>query len=835
LKRSWIGLALLSASWLFGLCYYNNTEWLIWAVLVVAGTGLLIGVHIPRPTIFEGIAAALMSIPAVYFAPWPYRVAPLLYLAGLVLFIVPIPRRWPAVFASTCILSGVILLLQSLVMYSYEFVTARSHELPWPLPHLLYMVSQGLGIKAAFDGSNLALYTPRAVHLLGTIWELLLDPVTLCFLFGGFILLCLGKPATQPQKKLSPLKSSAVLIVLIVVWLPLRAAIMIAILMHRALRTEYEAPLTLINQFWNPWLYLILLLGPILLVLRFIDTTSWILQPSAMRPEARVFKRLAAIVLTSAGIVMLFIGVFLDMPGREKQGRVMVDEYHSDWEPTERPFDTEWYGNESGYNYACIYDYCSHFYEMSRLNSPIDNHTLRNCDVLIVKVPTSRYTPDEIAPIERFVKTGGGLLLIGEHTNVFNTGTYINDIAEIFGFRFCYDCLFDIDMIFTQRFNLPVVPHPMIQNMPPLNFAVSCSISPGKGLGRAVIRSMGMKNLPADYHASNFYPQVEDQTEMRYGAFVQLWAIRHGAGRVAAFTDSTIFSNFATFEPGKTELMLGMLEWLNHRNLRFDLWPFLIFPGLVLLVLAVIFSRGWGNAWVVMVGAGFFGWVIGVVVTRAVHQYSMPLPQARRPMVRVIMDRTVCDAPLPISGFTSGQRNGFGLFERWILRLGYFTSRQSGPDAFKGDLLVFTFPNLTVKDQFRRELVGYVSSGGKVLILDSPENAQSTANSLLYSFGLTVNHNSRPSGQLKAPESWPVIKIDSSCQIEGGNPFLWIENTPIATRVQYGEGTVTVIGFGSRFADAYMGVTGDVIPNEQLRAVYNLQFRIIKDIIDAQE
>ena len=63
---------------------------------------------------------------------------------------------------------------------------------------------------------------------------------------------------------------------------------------------------------------------------------------------------------------------------------------------------------------------------------------------------------------------------------------------------------------------------------------------------------------------------------------------------------------------------------------------------------------------------------------------------------------------------------------------------------------------------------------------------------------------------------------------------MWIANTPIAARARHGKGTVTVIGFGSRFADAYMGVTGDVVPNEQLRSVYELQFRIIQDIIAEQ-
>ncbi len=833
MKRSWIGLALLSASWLFGLSYYYDAAWLIWLVLVAVGTGLLIGVEIRRPTKFEVVASALMLLPAIYLAHWPYRAALLLIFSGLVLFAAPIPRRWPGVFASATILAGIVLLSQSLAMLGYEYVTARSHELPWPLSYLLYGVSQVLGIDATLDGSNLALYSPRIVHLLGATWELFLDPVTLCFLIGGIVMLCLCRPGVQleSEKKLSLMKNIVTLIILFAVWLLFRAAFLISIYVHRALRTEYDSTLALISQFWNPWIHLVLLLGPILLILRFVRAPLADRQSLALEPASKLPKCFGAIVLTFAGSFMLIVGILLDMPGQRKQGRVMVDEYHSDWEPTDRPFDTEFYGQESGYNYACIYDYCSRFYEMSRLNNPIDDTVLESCDVLMVKVPTSRYAPDEIAAIERFVERGGGLMLVGEHTNVFNTGTCINDVAKVFGLSFRYDCLFDIDTTFFQLYPLPLVPHPIIQSMPPLNFAVSCSIKPGKSPGRAVIHSVGLKNLLADYHASNFYPQVEDRAEMRYGAFVQLWALHRGAGRVVAFTDSTIFSNFATFEPGKAELMLGMLEWLNHSNSSFNPQPFLVLLGILVLAVALILSRNLSGAWVIFISAGLFGWANAAVCTRLIHQYSMPLPKAKRPMIQVVIDRTVCDAPLSRSGFIAGEKNGFGIFERWILRLGYFTSRRQGRDALTGDLIVFTYPNLTVKDEFREKLVSYVASGGKVLILDSPENTQSTASSLLYPFGISLDQRYRLNGQLKAPENWPVVKIDSSYQIDGGEPFVWIANRPIAAKVNYGKGTVTIIGFGSRFADAFMGASGNVVPNNELRQVYELQFRILKDII----
>jgi hypothetical protein len=469
---------------------------------------------------------------------------------------------------------------------------------------------------------------------------------------------------------------------------------------------------------------------------------------------------------------------------------------------------------------------------MSQLNTPISDNVLGNCDVLVVKTPTSRYGREEIDAIERFVEQGGGLLLMGEHTNVFNTGTFINEIADVFGFRFRYDCLFGIDSVFEQLYHPPLIPHPIIQQMPPLDFAVSCSIEPGRSLGRVVIRSTGLKNLPADYHASNFYPQVQDRAEMRYGAFMQLWAKRHGTGRVVGFTDSTIFSNFAAFEPGKAELMLGMLEWLNHRNSRPDLRPFLIGLGLVLSAAGLILAKQKQGAWVILLSAGMLGWGISAVSARAIHRHSMSLPKSTRPMVKVIIDRTICSGPLSRSGFISGQKDGFGIFERWILRLGYFTRENEAAGAFTGTLLVFLSPNQTVSEQFRDALVEYVTAGGKVLILDSPENSGSTANSLLYPFGLTVNRSRQLNGSLKAQPDWPTITINSSCQIDGGKPIMWIDSTPIAASIQHGKGSVTVIGFGSRFTDANMGVTGDVIPDESLRRVFELQFRFLKSIVE---
>ncbi len=60
---------------------------------------------------------------------------------------------------------------------------------------------------------------------------------------------------------------------------------------------------------------------------------------------------------------------------------------------------------------------------------------------------------------------------------------------------------------------------------------------------------------------------------------------------------------------------------------------------------------------------------------------------------------------------------------------------------FSGDVLVAICPSRSVSDEFRRQLEQYVDGGGKLLVIDSPENANSTANSLLWPFGMSIHHD----------------------------------------------------------------------------------------------
>ena len=88
-------------------------------------------------------------------------------------------------------------------------------------------------------------------------------------------------------------------------------------------------------------------------------------------------------------------------------------------------------------------------------------------------------------------------------------------------------------MVFEQLYRTPSIPHPIVQWMPPMSFATSCSIDPGFSSGCGVILGTVNSNLEADHHANNFYPQPDNLAEMRL-RFLCATLGRHVLAKVAS-------------------------------------------------------------------------------------------------------------------------------------------------------------------------------------------------------------------------------------------------------------------------------------------------------------
>ena len=230
---------------------------------------------------------------------------------------------------------------------------------------------------------------------------------------------------------------------------------------------------------------------------------------------------------------------------------------------------------------------------------------------------------------------------------------------------------------------------------------------------------------------------------------------------------------------------------------------------------------------------GLLGFVVAGVGVNRYHRAAMPVPDAKRPLTTVAIDRTHCDALLSKSGFIKATPEGFGIFEQWVLKLGYFLSRRSGDDLFDSELIVFMHPHKSVTSEFVRRLEEYVREGGHVLVLDSGLNQKSTACSLLQPFGLSLDRYAEQlDGALNLPEGWPVVGVAEALPVEGGTPFAKIGDKTVGSVARHGKGSAVYVGFGSRFGDDNMGISTDIEPTPEMRQVFEVEFRLLRAIIE---
>jgi hypothetical protein len=893
--RFWIAVGLLAGSWMFGLGYFYPADYYSWSALLAIAVVLLYGTDFPLPSARNLLVAVVFLLPASVWTPRPYTIIPLFMLIGLLLQFLPDALQAIKTWARGLVAAGSILLAQSLVLAAYSAQTARSHELFAPLPQLLAGVAKLFSIDAAYDGVNIVFRTVRQTHRLAPTWEWFFDPVSLCFLVGGMFFLGMEIAGRLPDgKRWSALiRSIRILTLLLLAWLPLRAVLLMAIYVHRVVNFDPDRSLYVMNHFFAHWPLLLYTVVPMLFAWRFITPPLPLGEGPGVR--ASVEKTYStrefypALLLTFLAVAIFTFAVEYSPVGKRKEGRVAVVERHSTWEPTFLPSDvptaSAWYGERGSYNYVQIYDYLGQYYRMSRImpKDKIDDDTLNDLDVLIIKTPCAndpdpdkegeeiknpRYSKTEIDAVLRFVRRGGGVLFIGDHTNLYGMGTAMNDIAREMGFVFRDDLLFsnqrtkirrleDIKdyknepslkqdepesptekTCYHQTFTPPWPAHPALQYMPPMEFAVSCSIDPGFSGGRPVIANTGLWNMPPEYHHSNFHPIPQHVAPMRYGAFVQVWATQYGKGRAMAFTDSTVFSNFCVYQPGKAEVMLGMVEWLNHDN------PWLGDPRILLNVLAslVLIAAAW-SAWrggfpaggfVCFAAAGMAGWIAACGAVASLHRANMPMSEARQPMYRVVVDRTASNVPLMMGAYRKGRDGaGYGVLEQWIPRTkidgrGCYTIRQGEKNAFSGDALAIICPTENVSDAYLAKMTAYVENGGKILLFDSPDSSNSTANRLLEPFKMRVDSEKTvPRGTLEIANRWPSIPVDRACRVTGGRPIARINGQPVAAETTFGKGKVVVIGFGSLFNDLSMGGNWMADHDSTVKRRHNVLFALI--------
>jgi hypothetical protein len=550
---------------------------------------------------------------------------------------------------------------------------------------------------------------------------------------------------------------------------------------------------------------------------------------------------------TSVVAVVAFLAVLLVSyvsSGDTKSGLVMIDEWHSDWAWTELEFGPDDYGQRPTYSYSSLKRFLAHYYDVSINNSgEITESLLEGVDVLMLKTPTRPYSESEARAVKEFVSAGGGLLLVGDHTNLFGMTTNINPIAKLFGLRFMDDDTFTLTTGQPTLFRAPrLFPHPATQHVEHFDFQTSCTlIAPvyseyamvGYGMGREFV----------DYGHVNFFGNMKADVEDGYGVFLQAAAMDFGKGRVFAFTDSTVFSNFSLFEEGRWELLLGALDYLN----RYSAWDWIRI--LMALGLAAAVLSAWYRRRLWLAGASVSGSAIGLAVGVALAGSTLGLlyrfvypqlePEREYPIIAFERELSYFELPSMIEYRPPRPESSFDTFFVNMQRLGLIPRIERGffdALASASTPVVFINPRGVVSSRQAERLAQYLHNGGKALFLINKEGPFFATNALLGSIGVGVFPRllARPGADeetaVEPEHEMPVMlsgmeELDLARDGADDKEYPWIIGAK-----SVGRGRVVVMLGSEALSYAAMGPVFNNPDIDQRRA-YELQYTTIQDIL----
>ncbi len=687
-----------------------------WAFLAVAaGAAILAFSNLALPASLGRRAragCAILAALAAIACPFPWCVPPAFLAAGAALAAAGTEGGGPGARGLSA--AGALLSLQSIVVALGGVLLARRHEVPF-LGEAVAAFLSALGIDAAGHGAAFSIRTAGETIPFSVRFENLLAP--------AFAILAATGAA---GRILSGRRRAAGLLGFLL------AVAAYALARFAAVSAAYaETPDRLL---FLSWPFQLATIAPLGLALLAIDRGRAILAPAkpAAAPAGAARQSGIALALASvaAGVALLLLAWHDPASGARNGGRILFDDSHGKWEPVGDPFGSKIYGSGNVYTYRTMADFLRlHYPDVGSIRerplgapkereSPLEAEIRSGrCDVLVLKVPTKPYSTAEQEALRRFVDAGGGLWLLGDHTNVFGSGTYLNAVARPFGIQFKPDATADLEHGGRQLYRRPAwFAHPIVSRMEPMLFATSDSLAV-RGSASAAIVGRDLYLDDPDYSVLNFFGDFRLRPDKPYGLFVQCAARRYGSGRVVAFTDSTLFSNFSFHFPGVESLAMGTIEWLNRRPLPPAIPWSAAMAGIAALAWGAWRLRAAGTLPLAAVWAGVA--LAGILHAHLAYAAARP-PAPRRHVPRVAFWMEPSGGRLPTDHDThEGDPDNYHTLFVSLQRIGLHPFAAGGlADALRADAVVIPDPVRDVSDEETAALRRYLESGGRVLLMD---------------------------------------------------------------------------------------------------------------------
>ncbi len=227
-------------------------------------------------------------------------------------------------------------------------------------------------------------------------------------------------------------------------------------------------------------------------------------------------------------------------------------------------------------------------YEGGRVPRPVTADTLSGARALVVINLMKAFSPEEKQAIWDFVRRGGSLLVLGDHTGVGGIREPFNDLLGPVNIEF----EFDSATFWAQgwRDALELMPHAVnrhIIDSEDIQIWVGASLAIRPPARPVIVGKYGYSDIGNETNVERSYlGDRRHNPGEKIGDLVLVAEARHGAGRVLAFGDTSPFQNGALVS--SWAFVQRVFMWLTGSPRRFPAWVKvgLVAGGLALLAFA---------------------------------------------------------------------------------------------------------------------------------------------------------------------------------------------------------------------------------------------------------
>jgi uncharacterized membrane protein len=498
-----------------------------------------------------------------------------------------------------------------------------------------------------------------------------------------------------------------------------------------------------------------------------------------------------------ASLILLLISISpLDPLAREKDNKIVYDGFH-------HKLDSAFFENDT-ITHSTLRYLNSIGYNASVLEEPISPESLEGASVLVLETPEDAYSIDEINYLTDFVKNGGGIFILGDHTNIMDCYNTLNPILHKFGLHLN----FDYSMLWEPHF---------------ASLAGFDSIEETAGATLTLNRSdalilYGLKYTTwadlGDWAATDhaYMGDIVPQENEQYGVLPICAAANLGKGRVVAIANSDSMSGpNLLYNYGFINRVMG---YLNYENSFLKATWFQVL--LVVLVLLGVFRTRL---------ASIPPLIISIALVLVLVLIQGAISETPDPSNLIALDV----GHVNIEGYGSPHQYKNVFFSIFAQHYGFnpVLTKEVPKDMEKYKAYVTMGPTESFSPKEAERLKSYVQNGGNLVVFDgyhsdTPANTSNhAANSLIEDFGMYLNGSllgeisyfnyttwgfNLPYMQLTriqiVPQNDPLMKdiggnitMYSAVEVLGGTPLaLYNNTTPVMALQSLGNGRIIVIG-----------------------------------------